>query len=247
MNRDIAKIYYLYHSGFAVKIKDNLLIFDYYFHQPQEGIMGLDKGTISHEDIREAKNIYIFVSHSHYDHYNPIIFEWSKINNNIQYFLSFDIDVPTKDINYHSMHPYQEYRDDSIFVKTYGSTDLGVSFIVEIEGFRIFHAGDLNCWYWYYESTPQELEEDENKFLVELEKIKDENVDIAFFPVDPRLQEYYYMGGEYFIKALKPKLFIPMHFGNDYDITRNFAQRLALEPTQIVELSHRGQEIIYRK
>ena len=26
MMQDIAKIYYLYHSGFAVKIKDNLLI-----------------------------------------------------------------------------------------------------------------------------------------------------------------------------------------------------------------------------
>jgi len=247
VSQNTVKIYYLYHSGFAVKIKGNLLIFDYYSNESQEGLRGLSRGTISQEDLKEAEKVYVFVSHSHYDHYNPIIFEWNQVNSNTQYFLSFDVEFPSEDVRYHSMHPYQEYKDDFIYVKTYGSTDEGVSFMVDIDGFRIFHAGDLNCWYWYYESTPQELEEDENKFLVELEKIKEENIDVAFFPVDPRLEEYYYMGGEYFIKKRKPKLFIPMHFGDDYSITRTFAQRLERLPTKIVELSYRGQEIIYEK
>ena len=247
MSQDMVKIYYLYHSGFAIKIKSSLLIFDYYSHEPQSGIRGLDKGTISQQDLREADKVYVFVSHSHEDHYNPIVFDWMRVNSNIEYFLSFDVDAPSRDLRYHNMHPYEEYKDDNIFVKTYGSTDLGVSFIVEIDRLRIFHAGDLNCWYWYYESTPQELEEDENKFLVELEKMKDEDVDIAFFPVDPRLQEYYYMGGEYFIKQIKPKLFIPMHFGEEYGITSTFAQKVESLPTKTVELSHRGQEIIYKE
>ncbi|MFY9177305.1 MAG: MBL fold metallo-hydrolase [Clostridiales bacterium] len=247
LSQERAKIYYLHHSGFAVKIRGNLLVFDYYSHEPEGRLSGLDKGTISHKDLEEAETVYVFVSHSHHDHYNPVIFEWERINSNIQYFLSFDVETPSKDTKYCSMQPYEEYKDDSIFVKAYGSTDIGVSFKVEIGGFKIFHAGDLNCWYWYYESTPQELEEDENKFLVELEMMKDEDVDIAFFPVDPRLEEYYYMGGEYFIKKLKPRLFIPMHFWDDYSITRTFAQRLAHQPTKIVELSHRGQEIIFKK
>ena len=186
----------------------------------------MSRGTVSQQDLKEAEKVYVFVSHNHFDHYNPIVFEWDQVNSNIQYFLSFDVDVPARDKRYYTMNPYQEYKDDSIYVKTYGSTDEGVSFMVDIEGFRIFHAGDLNCWYWYYESTPQELEEDENKFLVELEKITEEDIDIAFFPVDPRLQEYYYMGGEYFIRKLEPKLFIPMHFGDDYSITKTFSQGL---------------------
>ena len=194
MSQKVVKIYYLYHSGFAVRIKDSLLIFDYYSDEPQEGLRGLSRGTVSQQDLKEAEKVYVFVSHNHFDHYNPIVFEWDQVNSNIQYFLSFDVDAPARDKRYYTMNPYQEYKDDSIYVKTYGSTDEGVSFMVDIEGFRIFHAGDLNCWYWYYESTPQELEEDENKFLVELEKITEEDIDIAFFPVDPRLQEYYYMG-----------------------------------------------------
>ena len=246
MTQDVVSIYYLYHSGFAIKCKDYLLVFDYYSDEPKSGVRGLDKGTISQEDLREVEWVYVFVSHSHDDHYNPVIFDWQKSNSNIHYFLSFDVDAPSRDLRYHNMRPYEKYEDDNISVKTYGSTDLGVSFLVDIDGLKIFHAGDLNCWYWYYESTPQELEEDEEKFIAELDKMKGEKVDIAFFPVDPRLEEYYYMGGEYFINQFNPKLFIPMHFGEQYGITGTFAEKVKELPTEIVKLSHRGQEIIYK-
>ena len=39
------------------------------------------------------------------------------------------------------------WSDDTISVWALGSTDSGVSWIVETEGKRIFHAGDLNNWY----------------------------------------------------------------------------------------------------
>ncbi len=245
MDRNLAEIFYLYHSGFAIRIRNCLLIFDYYLDICEFGHKGMDKGTISHEDLKNVDSVYVFVSHSHDDHYNPIVFDWQKVNSNIHYFLSFEVEPPTRDLRYHNMYPYEEYKDDTISVKTYGSTDLGVSFLVEIDGLRIFHAGDLNCWYWYYESTPEELEEDEGKFLKEMEKIRGETIDIAFFPVDPRLEEYYYMGGEYFIKIFSPKLFIPMHFGRKYGIIDAFAEKVKELPTEIARLSHRGQKIIY--
>ncbi|HZJ56629.1 MAG TPA: MBL fold metallo-hydrolase [Clostridia bacterium] len=246
MKDDVARIYYLYHSGFAVKYRDNLLIFDYYSDESESGLRGLKAGTISRKDLRDADKVFVFVSHSHEDHYNPVIYDWKEINEDIHYFLSFEVDAPTRNLRYHNMHPYEEYNSDTISVRTYGSTDLGVSFVASIDGLNIFHAGDLNCWYWYYESTPQELEEDEASFLREVDRIGDVSVDIAFFPVDPRLREYYYMGGEYFIKRLKPKVFIPMHFGTEYEITKAFAQKVkSLDTTRVVELSHRGQEIIF--
>lgn len=241
------RIYYLYHSGFAVKIKKHLLVFDYYCHIAQSGGEGLKNGVVSQEDLRDADMVYVFVSHSHGDHYNPVIFDWGKANSNIQYFLSSDIELPSRSLQLHSMAAYEEYGDGNIAVKTYGSTDLGVSFLVNIDGLKIFHAGDLNCWYWYYESTPQELEEDKDRFLKELDGMKDEDIDIAFFPVDPRLQEYYYMGGEYFIKDLNPDLFIPMHFGEDYGITQSFAKKVKELPARVATISHRGQEIVYKR
>ncbi len=242
--KERAAVYYLYHSGFAVKTKEHFLIFDYYNDKPDSGERNINNGVISAEDLEQHDNVCVFVSHSHYDHFNPIIFQWAEANPKIRYFLSSDVQTQEDNPNCYKMDPYQEIVQEDIRVKTYGSTDEGVSFCVELDGLNIFHAGDLNCWYWYYESTPEELEEDYQKFVVEMEKIKGEKIDVAFFPVDPRLKEYYYMGGEYFIKHMEPEIFIPMHFGEQYSITKEFADRVGALSSKVIVISRRGQKII---
>ncbi|MEI3154718.1 MAG: hypothetical protein V8S95_06185 [Odoribacter sp.] len=42
-------------------------------------------------------------------------------------------------------------------IKAFGSTDIGISFLIDIDNIRIFHAGDLNNWHWEEESTPEEI------------------------------------------------------------------------------------------
>ena len=145
------------------------------------------------------------------------------------------------------MSPYETYMKGDLTVKTYGSTDLGVSFFVQTDRLNIFHAGDLNMWYWYYESTEEELIEDRQKFIDEMEKMKDEPVDVAFFPVDPRLKEYYYLGGKYFIELMKPDLFVPMHFGDNYRVTKDFKQICSRLPVEIAVIDRKGQTIKYEK
>ena len=61
-------------------------------------------------------------------------------------------------------------------------------------------------------------------FKTEIHKIQGEEIDVAFFPVDSRLEEFYYLGGNYFIETLSPKLFIPMHFGDNVKVTQDFAE-----------------------
>jgi len=82
-------------------------------------------------------------------------------------------------------------------------------------------------------------------FKAEIEKLKGEDIDIAFFPVDNRLKEHYYLGGEYFIENLAPKLFIPMHFGDSPEITKDFFERYKNSKTKIAVINERGQEILY--
>ena len=38
--------------------------------------------------------------------------------------------------------------DGAVRIRTLKSTDEGVAFLVEAEGKSIYHAGDLNWWYW---------------------------------------------------------------------------------------------------
>ena len=96
LDDNLARIYYLYHSGFALKYKGNLLIFDYYSDQSESGARGLREGTISPKDLRDARKVYVFVSHSHHDHYNPVIYDWKEINEDIHYFLSFEVETPSE-------------------------------------------------------------------------------------------------------------------------------------------------------
>ena len=54
------KVTHLYHSGCLVELEEHLLLFDYY------------QGELH---LNQEKPLYVFVSHRHYDHYNPNIFK----------------------------------------------------------------------------------------------------------------------------------------------------------------------------
>ncbi|EHQ87793.1 MBL fold metallo-hydrolase [Desulfosporosinus youngiae] len=225
------KLRYLYHSGFVVETGKNLLLFDYY------------QGTIERLVKESPKNIFIFCSHSHADHFNPIILEWQKDRADIQYIFSRDISVPQTVENINYLSPYESLRISNLKIKAYNSTDLGVSFLVEDEGIRLFHAGDLNWWYWNND-TPEGMAMAEKDFKDEVQKIKGESIDIAFFPVDPRLEQNYGAGAEYFIQELNPRVFVPMHFADSLEITKQFKEKVKEYPGEILILSQKGQEFI---
>lgn len=191
------------------------------------------------------KNVYVFSSHSHEDHFNPKILDWQKYNSNIQYILSSDIKTDKNKSNYNFIREGEEISLHDIYVKAYGSTDIGISFLVKVDGLTIFHAGDLNWWHWKEDSLGEQSIA-ESLFKAHIQKLKEEKpIDIAFFPVDPRLEEFYYIGGEYFAKNIQPSLLIPMHFGDDVDITKQFAKRMNKINIKTVEINYPGQEIIY--
>lgn len=223
-------IKYLYHSGFLVETSKNLLIFDYY--------QGMAERLVK----ENSKNIYIFSSHSHPDHFNPVILEWQKDRPDIQYVLSSDINAAQKAKNISFLSPYEKLEKDDLKIKAYNSTDLGVSFLVQVEGISLFHAGDLNWWYWL--DTPEEMLKAEKSFKEEIEKIRGESIDIAFFPVDPRLEQNYSAGAEYFIQELTPRILIPMHFADSPEITEKFANKMKGSPSKIIRISQKGQKFI---
>ncbi|MGH4050846.1 MAG: MBL fold metallo-hydrolase [Clostridium sp.] len=242
-----AKVYYIYHSGFAIKTKNHFLVFDYYkeptinskTHQTYQ------KSTLlSPKNIKNAKNIYVFSSHSHADHFNSDILKWENYNSEIKYILSDDIKIGENKSNYNFMKEGEEELFDDVYVKAYGSTDIGISFLVKVDGLTIFHAGDLNWWHWKEDSIEQ-LNEAETLYKAQIGKLKEEKIiDIAFFPVDPRLEEFYCLGGEYFVNTIHPKVIIPMHFGDDVSITKEFAGRMKKIDVKAVEINYPGEEII---
>ncbi len=198
---------YVYHSGFVVETDGCLLVFDYYL------------GNITLKD----KKTLVFVSHRHGDHFNPQVFNWQQDRTDFSYILSDDIgNYPSH--RTHRMAPCEQLVLGDITIKSFGSTDLGVSYLVHVEGKTIFHAGDLNWWHWS-ESPLDEQQAAEKAFNDVLAKIDNFAFDLAFFPVDPRLGDHAFCGGLRFIERFQPKVFFPMHFRDNHQITRAFAQK----------------------
>lgn len=217
------KVYYIYHSCFLVETENYLIIFDYFKNSNKS----IDNGISLIEKIFNSdKKILVFSSHSHYDHYNKEIFSWKNKNREIEYILSDDIVPQDTTKKYHLVKEDEEIKIDKVKIKTYGSTDLGVSFLVEIDKMKIFHAGDLNWWYWK-DDTESEEKHMRDLYQMIVSKISiDRDIDVAFFPVDPRLEEFCYLGGEYFAENVKPKVMIPMHFDNAFYVTGEFKEKV---------------------
>ncbi|MCR5834483.1 MAG: MBL fold metallo-hydrolase [Selenomonadaceae bacterium] len=199
-------IYYLLNSGFLIQDERTLMIFDDY--EDPEGIIdaAYDKG--------EFDKLYIFVTHSHFDHFGTRIRAYApKVE---KYIFSSDIKrtkrvklFPTPKIVY--MKRYTNWEDDTIKVKTFDSTDVGVSFLVETpSGKKIFHAGDFNWWHWE-DDTLQNIELAEKVFKRQMQRITGLEADLAFFPVDGRLGSSQEKGAIHFISRTKFKGFVAMH------------------------------------
>jgi L-ascorbate metabolism protein UlaG (beta-lactamase superfamily) len=237
------KINYLYNSSFKVETENHVLIFDYYNDKTESVLKDISNGVIGKADLTTDKDIIVFATHSHGDHFNDTIFSWGEKRLGIRYVLSSDINLKENYENTNSIAPYEELNVNNVSIKAYGSTDLGISLLVEVDGINIFHAGDLNWWHWYDESDEDNIKM-EKLFKIEIDKIKNEHIDLAFFPVDPRLRESYNLGPDYFITQVKPKALIPMHFREDYYITKEFADKNKEKNIRIFTVNKRGEEII---
>lgn len=220
------KVSFLYHSGFLVELPEIIFLFDYY------------KGVIPELDSR--KNIYVFSSHRHPDHFCFEIFALAEKYPNIKYILSRDIGKKYKKKYMMEKKSLSEevcrlitylkedelWEDESIIVQTIPSTDAGVAFLVQEKQTKraVYHAGDLNWWTWEGE-TAEEYQTMTKKFkdCIALLKQKLERMDIscldaAFVPLDPRQKERYAMGFDFFMRHIPVTYVFPMHAFGDYSV-----------------------------
>ena len=227
------KLIYLYHSGFALLGEGYTLIFDYF-----EDSVSADKGIVHEQLLSREGRLYVFSSHAHADHFN---------RPDIVYLLSTDIPLSDKDKengNLHTLAKGDTYRDEYLTVRAFGSTDIGISFLVQTpEGATVFHAGDLNNWHWSEESTPQEIRKAEGDFLAEVRELQQTApaVDVAMFPVDSRIGKDYMRGAEQFVERIKITIFVPMHFSEDYQGGNAFRQFAESKGCRFLSIAHRGE------
>jgi len=238
------RITHLYHSGFSIETPHHFLVFDY--TEPTGKIPAKPlAGSLDLDQLTKRDNVYFFITHHHHDHFMPHIFEFQEKNPEVQVIAGNDVPLPPQE-NCHQMKPGDKLQLNEVSVEAFGSTDAGVSFYVQTDHLSFFHSGDLNWWHW--ESfSPEQQQQEEKDFKRELHRLEGKRVDVAFVPVDPRLGNAYHWAGTYFIETIKPNLLIPMHFADDFSVTRRFAAQVADTDARVAVLSHRGHHIDYSK
>ncbi len=223
---NLIKVKYLYQSGFTIETDQHFLVIDYY------------KGDLNLPD----KNTTFFVTHHHEDHFNREIF---KFKDRASYVISDDVAGVYEMDNLIFVHEGDSLSFNGMDLKVFGSTDEGSSFLIGVDGLNIFHSGDLNWWAWE-DMGPAREEERRLEYTSEINKLKDLNLDIdlAFVPVDPRLDHNYYLAGKYFIENIRPSYFFPMHFGDNYSCNEKFIHKMQESNTHIFNVDKLNQEFI---
>ena len=235
------KVTYLCHSGFAVELERHILVFDY------------DTGELPIFD--QGKQLLVFASHFHPDHYNKKILSLKGLYPNVRYVFSKDIPIPKEERD-ESMH-FMKKRDMAEVagcrIRTLRSNDEGVAFLVQVpEGAdgrkTIYHAGDLNWWYWEEEDDETWNEPMRQAYQKEIAKIEGEEIDYAFFPLDSRQGEESVLGINYFMRHTNTKIVFPMHMWG-YDILDKFLEKSVSEPyrERIMKVKEPGQSFYFEE
>lgn len=230
----MVKITYISHSCFAVELEHSVLVFDYY------------QGELPLWD--PEKTIYVFASHRHYDHFSKEIFRWTEQYPKIQYILSDDISEASYDASeicrsdLTRIAPNQTETIGNCVIETFRSTDEGVAFLVSCEGKLFYHAGDLNWWHWEEEDDAYNrmMRGDYQK---EIETLTGEKIDLAFVVLDPRQEEQFYWGFDWYMRHTDTKIVFPMHMWKQYEVQDRLIGMEVSEPyrEKIMRIREMGQ------
>ncbi|MCR0567060.1 MBL fold metallo-hydrolase [[Clostridium] innocuum] len=212
-------IKYLDHAGFLIETDHHVLIFDF--------------STGRLPSIPSEKSVYVFISHCADDHFNKNIFHLATKVNDIRYYVPAASVNSKKSLRFFFHHviekktreaitfikPDQAYHSKGVSFKTLHSSDAdhGVAYLVQTDGYNIFHAGHLHMWTWPLEETHINKRA-EIAYTEQILKLRKIHIHVAFLLLDPRQENMYADGFDYFMKHINVDEVYPMHFNHQEKI-----------------------------
>lgn len=247
------QVIFIHHSCFLVEVDEKVLIFDYFDGNKVNGYHFTGKIPQYAPDTP----IYMFASHSHQDHYDMDILRWSEQYSNIKYIFSKEVRISPNFLAKHGIDPAvrdkvtfvkadKKYEVDDLKIETFRSTDAGVAFYVDVRGVSLFHAGDLNDWNWEGAGglVNGKVERD---YRFQIRKLAKKPINLAFVPLDPRLEENQYEGIDYFLRTTDAEYVFPMHMWQNYSSIATYKKRITNKEMRerIVDISRENQVFVF--
>jgi len=221
-----AIIWYLGSCGWAIKTKNHFLIFDYWEYGRKPTEPSLLNGHINPGDIEDL-NVYVFVTHSHIDHYDPIIYEWKKTIKNIKYIFGWKADDDPEHLYMIGPRAVEKVDDIEIFTINSHHVDVPeVAYLIKVEGITIYFNGDYNG----------KIHED-----IRYLSTKSDKIDLAFSEGGASVTSH-------LIESMKPIMWFPMHErGTEFKHQKykhSFAKTNFM--TKVICAENRGDRFYYK-
>lgn len=245
------RVRYFGHSAWLVTTPRRCLLLDY-GDRPVRAVTGSMADGIFNLDELPDLPLYVFASHRHGDHYSARLHSMVARRARTQFILGLDEQPSCSDseaapVGTSLAWPHAEFALDDMLIHCSGSTDSGVSFLIEMPEGTLYHGGDLALWdnTVFYNRVFRE----ETDWLAARCLAAGRVPDLAFLPVstsDGYQEEALLQGLWYFIDKIAPYHVLPMH-GHGYEsLYRTFAG-LALDRgyPEVTVLEKRGEEVLF--
>lgn len=231
------RVTYMMHSCFAITIGKTLMLFDYFDRSKVPEVQYEEQLP----DFALYDSIYVFHSHGHREHFCLQSLAWGMEYPQITYFLGKDLKFNEKYLSRNGIDPsikkrmirmrtHEVYQTEKITVQALDSTDEGAAFVIDYQGYCIYHAGDLNDWSW--EERKGDMKDEAYRvkmsamYQAYLEPLKDRQIDVAFVVLDGRLGDRYQQGMDYFIHHMNARHIFPMHLWGRYELIDRYRRQL---------------------
>ena len=267
---------YLGHSGFLIETADATLIFDWGY---AKDVLGKQIADEKLPEIRSDKPLYVFVSHIHADHFRPENYDLLEKYPVSEMYLGYDHSILEVDEQIERLSDTVKNKisffdgeqklivndhGNNMTISTLRSTDLGVAYLVDIDGIKLFHAGDLFLmqtmkkelfysippemisreWGRTFKSYEDYLDYCENEFIEFTTPLKGMDIDYGMLPLDPRFDGIGVRTVERYFEIANIKLWTPMHMWGNYGFVEEFAQRYPIYAKNMLGTANRN---VYRQ
>ena len=261
------KIYgtYLGQSGFLIEHPDVTLLFD--CTEPEKLKLSYDKP------------LRIFISHIHADHFKSAVLYMASSHPDAEVYLGYDHSVDSfnrmiKEMPYaltekiHFFDGEQSLKANAasytLEISTLRSTDLGVAFLICLDGKTYFHAGDLFLMQTITQEKYQKLTEEtlaqhpgakvqtyedyledcDREFRLYTERLSGVSIDYAMLPLDPRYDDVGYKTVRRYMNVAQIKRWSPMHLWGNYEFVDQFLEERPRYASNMIGPSKRNDVLL---
>lgn len=221
----LPRVHYFYNSGWLVETPKYALVFDFVAHK-ESGISIATLKQALHRAAAARKKVLLFITHNHPDHFDSSVFNLAGEVSNLTYVLGWAPPQKPSLPSWHAVLPGDSLVRNDYAVYTHAANDDGVGFLLKVDGYTIYHAGDHALW-------AEELLPDFRRQL-EYIRAKAPAIDLAFVPaarglgvqcaIDSVIQKGVQMSAE----ILQPRVLALQHIGCPEHLARYRQIREAL-------------------